>query len=299
MSSLPRSFPFPSSSSSLPSSPPPPPPPPSLSFSRHDFVHRTSLASHTHSTDTLTKTGEELWREYERVGQERGEEEEEVVSASVDTAIGEENVGYRMMLAMGWGRGGLGKREEGRKDPIPLTFREKRDFLGVGKHEEYTQQAADATEHRRLLEQEREETEALQRLREEKAKRDEEVHSVVRAMVRPFYCELCDKQYKNVAEYDKHLNSYDHNHKARFLETKKRMRQSVLKADAKKEEKRNAKRLRLEKEALCALPTPPPPPPSSSSSSSSLSSPSPPPPPPPEMPQVLSSSTSLNVHCLI
>ena len=32
-------------------------------------------------------------------------------------------------------------------------------------------------------------------------------------MVRPFYCELCNKQYKIATEYEAHLSSYDHGHK--------------------------------------------------------------------------------------
>jgi Wiskott-Aldrich syndrome protein len=33
--------------------------------------------------------------------------------------------------------------------------------------------------------------------------------------LRPFYCQLCDKQFKNVVQYDEHTNSYAHHHKAR------------------------------------------------------------------------------------
>ena len=31
--------------------------------------------------------------------------------------------------------------------------------------------------------------------------------------MKTFYCELCNKQYKNVHEMEMHLDSYDHNHK--------------------------------------------------------------------------------------
>jgi len=32
-------------------------------------------------------------------------------------------------------------------------------------------------------------------------------------ITKPFYCQLCSKQYTNVAQYDQHLSSYDHHHK--------------------------------------------------------------------------------------
>lgn len=37
--------------------------------------------------------------------------------------------------------------------------------------------------------------------------------SLTHAALQVFRCELCDKQYNLVAEYNVHLSSYDHNHK--------------------------------------------------------------------------------------
>ncbi|KAL4635493.1 G patch domain-containing protein 8-like [Arapaima gigas] len=37
-----------------------------------------------------------------------------------------------------------------------------------------------------------------------------------------FYCQLCDKQYRNQQEFDNHSNSYDHAHKQRLKELKQR-----------------------------------------------------------------------------
>jgi uncharacterized C2H2 Zn-finger protein len=33
--------------------------------------------------------------------------------------------------------------------------------------------------------------------------------------LKPFFCQLCEKQFKNVTQYDEHTNSYAHHHKAR------------------------------------------------------------------------------------
>eukprot|EP00008_Paramoeba_atlantica_P008648 CAMPEP_0201490576 /NCGR_PEP_ID=MMETSP0151_2-20130828/26641_1 /ASSEMBLY_ACC=CAM_ASM_000257 /TAXON_ID=200890 /ORGANISM="Paramoeba atlantica, Strain 621/1 / CCAP 1560/9" /LENGTH=282 /DNA_ID=CAMNT_0047876577 /DNA_START=35 /DNA_END=883 /DNA_ORIENTATION=+ len=179
------------------------------------------------------------------------DENDTYTSSSLDVPIHESNVGYQLLLKMGWDKSkSLGKKGNGIIDPIRVAFREQRDFVGVGKYEEYDHYCEVATEQRRLLETEKEETEQLIEKRRQKAEQKENKEQAVTKMVRPFYCELCDKQYKNVAEYDTHLNSYDHNHKARFLETKKRMRKTPSKsAIQKKEEKRELKRI----EKLTAL----------------------------------------------
>jgi hypothetical protein len=54
--------------------------------------------------------------------------------------------------------------------------------------------------------------EDIQRIKDkiiEKSKIDREIKAVTSA----FYCELCDKQYTKIAQYENHLSSYDHNHK--------------------------------------------------------------------------------------
>jgi hypothetical protein len=184
----------------------------------------------------------ELWVQYERSTTGQWETEVDLSATGLEIPLDERNVGYQLLLKMGWKKAGLGKREDGRVDPIPLFFREKTDFLGVGKHEEYHTYSELATEHRRALETEKEETEELVKKRQEMASKNQQVKEIVSKMVRPFYCELCDKQYKNIAEYDKHLNSYDHNHKARFMETKKMMKK-IPKSNRKKDELKEQKRL--------------------------------------------------------
>eukprot|EP00211_Chloroparvula_japonica_P005345 CAMPEP_0119156610 /NCGR_PEP_ID=MMETSP1310-20130426/52344_1 /TAXON_ID=464262 /ORGANISM="Genus nov. species nov., Strain RCC2339" /LENGTH=356 /DNA_ID=CAMNT_0007149225 /DNA_START=32 /DNA_END=1102 /DNA_ORIENTATION=+ len=214
-----------------------------------------------------------MWRTYEEkkkctIGSESGAarqpragvfleylDTENLEMASLDSPIKEDNIGYQMMLRMGWGRRGLGRGEEGRLDPVRLQFRETRDFLGIGKREEYEQYNEAATERRRLLNVEDEGNVERQRVLQEKAVQENAIKKVVSEMVRPFYCELCDKQYKNPMEMDKHLNSYDHNHKARFLETKKSMRKAKDKSLRKardKQEEREMRRLEQQRAAVQA-----------------------------------------------
>jgi Wiskott-Aldrich syndrome protein len=73
------------------------------------------------------------------------------------------------------------------------------------------------------------------------------LESEISITLRPFYCELCDKQFKNVAQYDEHTNSYSHHHKARFRDMQTAQR-SGLKEDVdkrkEKERKREEKELR-------------------------------------------------------
>ena len=53
---------------------------------------------------------------------------------------------------------------------------------------------------------------------QERVEADSRIKAEVKAAIRPFYCELCDKQYRNHGEMDNHLASYDHHHKKRFAE---------------------------------------------------------------------------------
>ena len=58
-----------------------------------------------------------------------------------------------------------------------------------------------------------EETDTERILRESKVKEKEMIAHELREVKRAFYCELCDKQYSKVAEYEQHLQSYDHHHR--------------------------------------------------------------------------------------
>jgi Zinc-finger double-stranded RNA-binding len=43
--------------------------------------------------------------------------------------------------------------------------------------------------------------------------RQECVENDLKRITQEFYCESCDKRYKNVSEMSNHLSSYDHHHK--------------------------------------------------------------------------------------
>ena len=72
--------------------------------------------------------------------------------------------------------------------------------LGLGKASEYERQNEQAAKERRKLETEREETPELARARHLSAGRIETTAREVAVMNRPFYCAVCDKQYKNTME---------------------------------------------------------------------------------------------------
>ncbi|KAL7269610.1 hypothetical protein RUND412_007713 [Rhizina undulata] len=58
-----------------------------------------------------------------------------------------------------------------------------------------------------------------------------------------FYCELCNKGYSRMNEYEAHENSYDHQHKKRFLEMK------AMQRDPTTAEKRRERERRQEEKA--------------------------------------------------
>jgi len=51
--------------------------------------------------------------------------------------------------------------------------------------------------------------------------KEEEIKEEVKEIVSIFRCDICDKQYTTDAQYQEHLNSYDHHHKKRFDDYKK------------------------------------------------------------------------------
>ncbi|KAL6070712.1 G-patch domain-containing protein [Balamuthia mandrillaris] len=132
--------------------------------------------------------------------------------ASMDKALDEDNIGFRLLQKMGWKAGqGLGKEGSGIVAPIRVDIKE--DFLGLGKKEQEETYATEATAKRKTLESEKEETEELKRRREEKVEKEHSIKQEVTEILDVFHCKLCNKQYTNVAQYDAHLSSYDHHHK--------------------------------------------------------------------------------------
>lgn len=151
---------------------------------------------------------------------------------SMETHIPETNVGYRLLQKMGWRQGqGLGSTGQGkipieawsiyisdiglqgRVDPVSIDVKE--DVIGIGKAQEEQAYHESSTAKRKALgsEKQLEETEEERQQRESKAEKQQLIAEELKQVKRAFYCELCDKQYSKIAEYEQHLQSYDHHHK--------------------------------------------------------------------------------------
>mmetsp|Transcript_24848 Transcript_24848/g.36652 ORF Transcript_24848/g.36652 Transcript_24848/m.36652 type:complete len:243 (-) Transcript_24848:344-1072(-) len=142
-----------------------------------------------------------------------------VTPASVDTAIDSSNVGFKMLQKYGWNKkAGLGK--EGKGITAPISVKASDNSIGLGKQEEYDKAVAEVAKERRKMEVEIEQTEERLQRKAEVAVKEQQLENEIKTMHREFYCEICDKQYKNVSEMASHLSSYDHHHKKRFKEMK-------------------------------------------------------------------------------
>ncbi|GBC06124.1 hypothetical protein RclHR1_06640002 [Rhizophagus clarus] len=164
--------------------------------------------------------------------------------ASMDEHLPESNIGYKLLMKMGWKAGqGLGSSQQGRKEPIRIDI--KSDSLGVGKLEEENYYHATSTAKRKALDSEKiaEETEEERVQRQNKVQKQESIKKELETINAAFYCALCDKQYTKISEYETHLSSYDHNHRKRFKEMKESNRPT-----AKLDKKREKERKREEKE---------------------------------------------------
>ncbi|KAI9308186.1 hypothetical protein BJ944DRAFT_260741 [Cunninghamella echinulata] len=211
---------------------------------------------------------------------------ESTEQTSMDNFLPKTNIGYRLLQKMGWKYGeGLGSSGQGRLDPIRIDIKE--DSLGVGKAVQDKEYNVSTTAKRKALDSEKqlEETMEDKLLRQSKVLKKQEIQEELKQVKSAFYCELCDKQYSKVSEYDQHLQSYDHHHKKRFKDMKESAKKSAI-GQSEKEKKRERERRREEKElkrmqeAIMkkhgqSLPPPPPPPPSASANDDI------PPPPPP------------------
>ncbi|PKY43908.1 G-patch-domain-containing protein, partial [Rhizophagus irregularis] len=134
--------------------------------------------------------------------------------ASMDEHLPESNIGYKLLMKMGWKAGqGLGSSQQGRKEPIRIDI--KSDSLGVGKLEEENYYHATSTAKRKALDSEKiaEETEEERVQRQNKVQKQESIKKELENINAAFYCALCDKQYTKISEYETHLSSYDHNHR--------------------------------------------------------------------------------------
>ena len=127
------------------------------------------------------------------------------------------------------------------------------------------------TEYRRELMIEMKPTPELLKKWEEQSERQTELKSMQKEVAAVFLCELCNKQYKQVSEYDNHLDSYDHNHLKRMKETMAREMKATHEDNLKKERRQADKEMqRIQKLAMAAqaaagvvtgsnIPPPPPP----------------------------------------
>lgn len=97
----------------------------------------------------------------------------------------------------------------------PILIEVKDETLGVGKAQELEETHVSSTAKRRALDSEKqlEETEIQRIEREYRAEKKQAIMKELEQVKRMFYCELCDKQYNKISEYEQHLQSYDHHHK--------------------------------------------------------------------------------------
>ncbi|KAL0950882.1 hypothetical protein HGRIS_007641 [Hohenbuehelia grisea] len=204
-----------------------------------------SIASRTPSPppgDSMDVDGDHISKYDEYV---RGPAREVI---TVETRIKPSNKGFALLAKMGWTEGKpLGLSEDGRVDPIP--FQIKNDLTGLGKTNQDVRMIETTVSQRRELDSERQtkETEEQRRVREEHVARRTALDTEISSTLRAFYCELCDKQFKNVAQYDEHTNSYAHHHKARLKDMQANARiipREELDRRKEKERKREEKELR-------------------------------------------------------
>ncbi|KZP02178.1 hypothetical protein FIBSPDRAFT_699979, partial [Athelia psychrophila] len=174
---------------------------------------------------------------------------------TVDTRIKPTNKGFAMLAKLGWSEGQpLGITGDGRVDPIP--FQIKRDLTGLGKTTQDVRMIETTVSQRRGLDSERQvkETEDQRHAREEIVARRQALDSEISSTLAAFYCNLCSKQFKNVAQYDEHTNSYAHHHKARMkdMQTNAKGLAGPSDADERKEKERKREEKELRRAAKAA-----------------------------------------------
>ncbi|CCM02209.1 uncharacterized protein FIBRA_04289 [Fibroporia radiculosa] len=196
-------------------------------------------------------------------------------SITIDTKIKSTNKGFLMLASMGWVEGRpLGLSGEGRVDPVP--FYVKNDLTGLGKANQDVQMSqCQALTFRPALNSDclqsnlpspnaENLTPSVRRKRPRSKDKHERHNSVAKraalqteisTTLRAFYCELCDKQFRNVAQYDEHTNSYAHHHKARFRDmqaAQRANRNTKEEVDKRKEKERKREEKELRKIAKAA-----------------------------------------------
>ncbi|KAL6757493.1 hypothetical protein V8C86DRAFT_1671542 [Haematococcus lacustris] len=163
----------------------------------------------------------------------------------VNTEIPDTNVGFRMLLRMGWTRGrGLGSNEDGIKEPIRVGI-DAGVRLGLGKQVEddhFTN--AELVERRRMeSEIQANEDEERRRRREAQVEKDAAIQEELTEIKKTFYCEVCHKQYEKAMEFEEHLSSYDHHHRKRLVEMRQMEQARTKDERARKEAKAASKEM--------------------------------------------------------
>ncbi|KAA1101456.1 hypothetical protein PGT21_020552 [Puccinia graminis f. sp. tritici] len=160
--------------------------------------------------------------------------------------LGIDNKGMQLLLKMGWIQGnGLGVGQKGRKEPIPTPA--QTPLLGLGKATQDAYMLSNSISKPKELE-----SMVIARETEEaKVKREEKVKEIQTRVVeredrlKTFHCQVCDKGYTTISQFEEHERSYAHHHARRALEAKEARKSMGSSAEAKleKERKREAKEL--------------------------------------------------------
>lgn len=82
----------------------------------------------------------------------------------------------------------------------PIQVKSADSSIGLGKQEEYDRAIQEVTRERRKNDIEIEQTEAIIEQRAANAQREQMIEAELKNIHREFYCDICDKQYKNVTE---------------------------------------------------------------------------------------------------
>ncbi|KAH7104494.1 hypothetical protein BKA62DRAFT_692432 [Auriculariales sp. MPI-PUGE-AT-0066] len=175
---------------------------------------------------------------------------------TISTKLKSTNKGFALLMKMGWKEGsGLGLSDDARVDPVPFVL--KSDSTGIGKAAMDARVIEATVAQRRDLDSERQAKESEEQLqaRRNAAVQKQVVQTGIAQVLRPFYCDVCDKQYQTVSQYDEHCNSYAHAHKKRFRDMQAAERAknaSSAEAEARKEKERKREQKELRKMAKAA-----------------------------------------------
>ncbi|KZT36619.1 hypothetical protein SISSUDRAFT_1049660 [Sistotremastrum suecicum HHB10207 ss-3] len=167
----------------------------------------------------------------------------------IHTKIKETNKGFMLLAKLGWSAGQpLGLSPDARVDPIPFAM--KADSTGLGKVSQDVRMIETTVAQRRVLDSERQRMESIEQktFREAQAAQKAMLQTQISSTLKPFYCELCDKQFNNVVQYDEHTNSYAHAHKARAKDMQASLKLKGTAAASELDKRREKEKKREEKE---------------------------------------------------